>query len=62
MDGAEVADHLAVREPTSNPNKASVSDYVWDPDAGIMNLSELALDECPGTGAGSAAWPATSTG
>lgn len=63
LEGVEVAaDHLAVREPTSNPKKTSVSDYVWDPDAGIMNLSELTLDECPGTRAGSAPCPATSTG
>lgn len=49
LEGVEVAaEHLAVREPTSNPKKLSVSDYVWDPDAGIMNLSQLTLDECPG--------------
>ncbi|MFI5861112.1 hypothetical protein [Streptomyces sp. NPDC051546] len=48
LEGVEVAaEHLAVREPTSNPKKVSISDYVWDPDAGIMNLSQLTLDECP---------------
>ncbi|MCY0953995.1 hypothetical protein [Streptomyces sp. H27-S2] len=48
LEGVEVAaEHLAVREPTSNPDYVSVSDYVWDPDAGIMNLSQLTLDECP---------------
>ncbi|MEF2527388.1 MULTISPECIES: hypothetical protein [Streptomyces] len=48
LEGVEVAaEHLAVREPTSDPEKVSVSDYVWDPDAGVMNLSELTLDECP---------------
>ncbi|MET9605115.1 hypothetical protein ABZZ17_08610 [Streptomyces sp. NPDC006512] len=49
LEGVEVAaEHLAVREPTSNPDYISVSDYVWDPDAGIMNLSQLTLDECAG--------------
>ncbi|MFF4318395.1 hypothetical protein [Streptomyces sp. NPDC001568] len=47
LEGVEVAaEHLAVREPTSNPAYISVSDYVWDPEAGIMNLSQLTLDEC----------------
>ncbi|MEU8773254.1 hypothetical protein [Streptomyces sp. NPDC048606] len=47
LEGVEVAaEHLAVREPTSNPRYISVSDYVWDPKAGIMNLSQLTLDEC----------------
>ncbi|MEU6309643.1 hypothetical protein [Streptomyces sp. NPDC047014] len=51
LEGVEVAaEHLAVREPTTNPKYVSVSDYVWDPRAGIMNLSQLTLDECPGTG------------
>ncbi|MGW1772169.1 hypothetical protein [Streptomyces sp. NPDC002104] len=51
LEGVEVAaEHLAVREPTSNPKKASISDYVWDPEAGIMNLSQLTLDECPDQG------------
>ncbi|MFD9338082.1 hypothetical protein ACFWBF_27315 [Streptomyces sp. NPDC060028] len=50
LEGVEVAaEHLAVREPTSNPKYVAVSDYVWDPDAGIMNLSQLTLDECSGT-------------
>ncbi|MEV0410380.1 hypothetical protein AB0I68_06075 [Streptomyces sp. NPDC050448] len=50
LEGVEVAaEHLAVREPTSNPEKVSVSDYAWDPKAGIMNLSQLTLDECAGT-------------
>ncbi len=49
LEGVEVAaEHLAVREPTSNPQYVGVSDYVWDPKAGIMNLSQLTLDECPG--------------
>ncbi|WP_330331387.1 hypothetical protein OHS33_17675 [Streptomyces sp. NBC_00536] len=48
LEGVEVAaGHLAVREPTSNPKFISVSDYVWDPGAGIMNLSDLTLDDCP---------------
>ncbi|WP_251059003.1 MULTISPECIES: hypothetical protein [unclassified Streptomyces] len=46
LEGVEVAaEHLAVREPTSNPAMFSISDYVWDPEAGIMNLSQLTLDE-----------------
>ncbi|MFC9293089.1 hypothetical protein ACFTWH_01230 [Streptomyces sp. NPDC057011] len=48
LEGVEVAaEHLAVREPTSNPTYVAVSDYVWDPKAGIMNLSQLTLDDCP---------------
>ncbi|MFG2982702.1 hypothetical protein ACGFYQ_15820 [Streptomyces sp. NPDC048258] len=48
LEGVEVAaEHLAVREPTSNPKYVSVSDYVWDPKARSMNLSQLTLDECP---------------
>ncbi|MEU9298933.1 hypothetical protein [Streptomyces sp. NPDC048269] len=48
LEGVEVAAaHLAVREPTSNPKYVSVSDYVWDPKARSMNLSQLTLDECP---------------
>ncbi|MFJ6047452.1 hypothetical protein [Streptomyces sp. NPDC092307] len=48
LEGVEVAaEHLAVREPTTNPAYVSVSDYVWDPKAGIMNLSQLTLDDCP---------------
>ncbi|MGW0749824.1 hypothetical protein [Streptomyces sp. NPDC002587] len=48
LEGVEVAaEHLAVREPTSNPKYVAVSDYVWDPGAGLMNLSQLTLDECP---------------
>ncbi|WP_046777731.1 hypothetical protein [Streptomyces yangpuensis] len=47
LEGVEVAaGHLAVREPTSNPAYVAVSDYVWDPQAGIMNLSQLTLDDC----------------
>ncbi|WP_412077440.1 hypothetical protein ACLF6K_23040 [Streptomyces xanthophaeus] len=47
LEGVEVAsEHLAVREPTSNPEYVAVSDYVWDPDAGSMNLEQLTLDEC----------------
>ncbi|MEW2139133.1 hypothetical protein AB0892_21500 [Streptomyces sp. NPDC005409] len=47
LEGVEVAaEHLAVREPTSNPAYVAVYDYVWDPKAGIMNLSQLTLDEC----------------
>lgn len=54
LEGVEVAaEHLAVREPTSNPKKISISDYVWDPEAGILNLSQLTLDECPGPTDGS---------
>ncbi|MFD7263068.1 hypothetical protein [Streptomyces sp. NPDC059874] len=49
LEGVEVAaEHLAVREPTSNPTYVAVSDYVWDPKTGTMNLSQLTLDECPG--------------
>ncbi len=49
LEGVEVAaEHLAVREPTTNPDYVAVSDYVWDPKAGIMNLSQLTLDDCPG--------------
>lgn len=48
LEGVEVAaEHLAVREPTSNPAYVAVSDYEWDPAAGVMNLSQLTLDECP---------------
>ncbi|MCJ1678557.1 hypothetical protein MTF65_14600 [Streptomyces sp. APSN-46.1] len=48
LEGVEVAaEHLAVREPTSNPKKVAVSDYAWDPGAGILNLSQLTLDDCP---------------
>ncbi|MFJ9341485.1 hypothetical protein ACIRP0_19600 [Streptomyces sp. NPDC101733] len=47
LEAVEVAaEHLAVREPTSNPRYISVSDYVWDPKAGTMSLSQLTLDEC----------------
>ncbi|MFD6230141.1 hypothetical protein ACFWFZ_25195 [Streptomyces sp. NPDC060232] len=47
LEGVEVAaEHLAVREPTSNPAYFAVFDYVWDPKAGIMNLSQLTLDDC----------------
>ncbi|MEV6578151.1 hypothetical protein AB0M92_08280 [Streptomyces sp. NPDC051582] len=63
LEGVEVAaEHLAVREPTSNPEKVSVSDYVWDPKAGIMNLSQLTLDECPGAKNGSAPCSSASRG
>ncbi|WP_329382703.1 hypothetical protein OG625_19985 [Streptomyces sp. NBC_01351] len=49
LEGVEVAaEHLAVREPTSNPEYVAVSDYVWDPGTGTMNLSQLTLDTCPG--------------
>lgn len=48
LEGVEVAaEHLAVREPTSNPKYVAVSDYEWDPKARVMNLSQLTLDECP---------------
>ncbi|MEV7558986.1 hypothetical protein [Streptomyces sp. NPDC089795] len=48
LEGVEVAaEHLAIREPTTNPAYVAVSDYVWDPKAGIMNLSQLTLDDCP---------------
>ncbi|WP_251054125.1 hypothetical protein [Streptomyces sp. ISL-66] len=48
LEGVEVAaEHLAVREPTSNPAYVSVSDYVWDDKAGLMNLVQLTLDSCP---------------
>lgn len=51
LEGVEVAaDHLAVREPTSNPEYVAVSDYTWDADTGTMNLSQLTLDTCPGIG------------
>ncbi|MEU9034446.1 hypothetical protein AB0D45_05955 [Streptomyces sp. NPDC048352] len=48
LEGVEVAaEHLSVREPTSNPAYISVSDYVWDPKTGSMSLSQLTLDDCP---------------
>ncbi|RKT05600.1 hypothetical protein BX286_3603 [Streptomyces sp. 3211.6] len=48
LEGVEVAaEHLAVREPTSNPVYISVSDYVWDPHTKSMSLSQLTLDDCP---------------
>ncbi|MFD3541650.1 hypothetical protein ACFWUQ_19445 [Streptomyces sp. NPDC058662] len=51
LEGVEVAaEHLAVREPTSNPAYVAVSDYVWDPRAATMNLSQLTLDQCHGAG------------
>lgn len=47
LEGVEVAaGHLAVREPTSNPQYSSVSDYVWDDRTRSMSLSQLTLDEC----------------
>ncbi|GLX34885.1 lipoprotein [Streptomyces roseochromogenus] len=47
LEGVEVAaEHLAVREPTTNPRYSSVSDYVWDAGTGSMSLSQLTLDEC----------------
>ncbi|MGW5848223.1 hypothetical protein ACWFQ8_09770 [Streptomyces sp. NPDC055254] len=59
LEGVEVAaEHLAVREPTSNPEYVAVSDYVWDPESATMNLSQLTLDQCPGaedSGTGGAA-------
>ncbi|WP_371644245.1 hypothetical protein OG974_22495 [Streptomyces sp. NBC_00597] len=63
LEGVEVAaEHLAVREPTSNPEKVSVSDYVWDPGAGIMSLSQLTLDDCAGPKNSSAPCSAASRG
>lgn len=65
LEGVEVAaEHLAVREPTSNPEKVSISDYIWDPEAGILNLSQLTLDECPGArdDAGPCPAPVTASG
>ncbi|MFJ6797625.1 hypothetical protein [Streptomyces sp. NPDC091268] len=54
LEGVEVAaEHLAVREPTSNPKYVAVSDYAWDPGAGILNLSQLTLDECSAAAHGS---------
>ncbi|MER5929859.1 hypothetical protein [Streptomyces sp. NPDC002054] len=47
LAGVEVAaDHLAVREPTSTPTLVSISDYEWNPEAGVMALAGLTLDEC----------------
>ncbi|WP_043194338.1 hypothetical protein [Streptomyces sp. NRRL F-2664] len=47
LEGVEVAaEHLAVREPTSNPAYFAVSDYVWDAKTRTMNLSQLTLDDC----------------
>ncbi|MGW1767329.1 hypothetical protein ACWCQL_25110 [Streptomyces sp. NPDC002073] len=47
LEGVEVAaEHLAVREPTSNPAYVAISDYEWDPDVGTMTLQQLTLDEC----------------
>ncbi|GAA4889702.1 hypothetical protein ACFPM3_19330 [Streptomyces coeruleoprunus] len=46
LEGTEVAaGHLTVREPTSNPQLVSVSEYVWD--GREMSLGGLMLDECP---------------
>ncbi|MFG2293350.1 hypothetical protein [Streptomyces sp. NPDC048603] len=51
LEGVEVAaEHLAVREPTSDRGLVAVSDYVWDPDAGTMELAQLSLDDCPERG------------
>ncbi|WP_411103540.1 hypothetical protein [Streptomyces sp. cmx-4-9] len=47
LEGVEVAaEHLAVREPSSNPEYVAVADYVWNPDTGTMNLEQLTLDDC----------------
>ncbi|MFD3699892.1 hypothetical protein ACFWUZ_27860 [Streptomyces sp. NPDC058646] len=47
LEGVEVAaEHLAVREPSSNPKYVAVADYVWDPETGSMNLEQLTLDDC----------------
>ncbi|MEU2389434.1 hypothetical protein [Streptomyces sp. NPDC007369] len=59
LEGVEVAaEHLALREPTSNPKQVSVSDYVWNPRTGAMDLAELTLDDCPALKAGSTKCPA----
>ncbi|AWZ17521.1 hypothetical protein [Streptomyces sp. ICC1] len=55
------AGRRAQSEPAANPNKTYRSGDEWDPDAGSLNLSELTLDKCPGTRAGSAPCPATRT-
>ncbi|MER7764643.1 hypothetical protein [Streptomyces sp. NPDC097619] len=48
LEGVEVAaGHLAVREPTSNPELVAISDYVWDPDKGGMVLEAVTVDDCP---------------
>ncbi|MER5885021.1 hypothetical protein ABT160_14435 [Streptomyces sp. NPDC001941] len=46
LEATEVAaGHLTVREPTSNPDFVSVSEYVWD--GTQMSLGGLTLDDCP---------------
>ncbi|MCB5181281.1 hypothetical protein [Streptomyces antimicrobicus] len=48
LTGVEVAaDHLAVREPTSNDKLVAITDYVWSPATAVMELTALTLDECP---------------
>ncbi|MFE0103384.1 hypothetical protein [Streptomyces sp. NPDC059009] len=43
--GVEVAaGHLTVREPSSNPDQVSVSDYAWN--GAVMSLWDLSLDDC----------------
>ncbi|RSS60475.1 hypothetical protein [Streptomyces sp. WAC06614] len=48
LTGVEVAaDHLAVREPTSNDRLVAITDYVWNPRTSVMELTALTIDECP---------------
>ncbi|MBW5485554.1 hypothetical protein GPJ59_27700 [Streptomyces bambusae] len=49
LEGVEVAaEHLAVREPTSNPRLVAITDYEWNRKAGVMELTAVTVDECPG--------------
>ncbi|MEV7415974.1 hypothetical protein [Streptomyces sp. NPDC089919] len=58
LEGVEVAaEHLAVREPTSNPALVAISDYVWDAQAKAMVLSQVTLDDCPGAKSSGASCP-----
>ncbi|MFJ6700650.1 hypothetical protein ACIQM4_32025 [Streptomyces sp. NPDC091272] len=46
LEATEVAaGHLTVREPTSNADFVSVSEYIWD--GTRMRLGGLTLDDCP---------------
>ncbi|MFC7305828.1 hypothetical protein ACFQVC_16575 [Streptomyces monticola] len=58
LEGVEVAaGHLAIREPTSNSQYVSVSDYVWEEKNGTMALWSLTLDECRSLSSGDGPCP-----